>query len=117
MFDSTDKHGSPFEFVLGRRDVILAWDVGVATMKKGEKCILTCPPDYAYGSSGAPPVIPPNATLMFEVGISGGARRGLACSSGLIISEATLVLPDTLSHAQLHRWSCWTGGTIIAHRP
>lgn len=48
-------------------EVIKAWDLGVATMKRGEKAILTCRPEYAYGEAGAPPNIPPNSTLLFEV--------------------------------------------------
>ena len=48
--------------------MIKGWDIGVATMKKGEKAILTCGADYAYGSSGSPPKIPGGATLNFEVG-------------------------------------------------
>lgn len=47
--------------------VIKGWDVGVATMKKGEKAILTCQPEYAYGKQGSLPTIPPDATLNFEV--------------------------------------------------
>lgn len=47
--------------------VIKAWDIGVATMKKGERAILTCAPEYAYGSSGSPPAIPPDSTLKFDV--------------------------------------------------
>lgn len=46
---------------------IKAFDIGVASMKKGEKCILTCAPNYAYGESGSPPDVPPNSTLIFEV--------------------------------------------------
>ena len=47
--------------------MIKGWDIGVATMKKGEKAVLTCKPDYAYGAAGSPPTIPPGATLNFEV--------------------------------------------------
>ncbi len=47
--------------------MIKGWDVGVATMRKGEKCILTCTPEYAYGEQGAGENIPPNSTLQFEV--------------------------------------------------
>lgn len=53
--------------------VIKGWDLGVATMKKGEKAVLTCRADYAYGESGSPPKIPPGATLNFEVRASLGA--------------------------------------------
>lgn len=52
-------------FCLGQ--VIKAWDIGVATMKIGEVCQLICKPEYAYGSAGSPPKIPPSATLVFEV--------------------------------------------------
>lgn len=51
-------------FLLGQ--VIKAWDIGVATMKKGEICYLLCKPEYAYGSAGSAPKIPSNATLFFE---------------------------------------------------
>lgn len=66
-FDSSRKRGSFFEFQLSKGQVIKGWDVGVATMKVGEKCILRCLPDYAYGAQGHPPTIPPSATLNFEV--------------------------------------------------
>ncbi len=66
VFDSSRNRGKPFNFTVGKREVILGWDKGVATMKKGEVCTLTCSPDYAYGSSGIGP-IPPNSTLIFEV--------------------------------------------------
>ncbi|GIY82410.1 peptidyl-prolyl cis-trans isomerase FKBP4 [Caerostris extrusa] len=60
------KDGTEFDSSVGR-EVIKAWDIGVATMKKGEKCLLICHPDYAYGNKGSPPKIPENATLLFEV--------------------------------------------------
>eukprot|EP00892_Ulva_mutabilis_P008035 jgi/Ulvmu1/5603/UM023_0140.1 len=66
-FDSSVDRGDPFEFTLGHSQVIKGWDVGVATMKKGEKVQLKLRHDYAYGESGSPPKIPPGATLLFEV--------------------------------------------------
>lgn len=65
-FDST-KQGAGFKFNLGRGDVIRAWDVGVAGMKVGGKRRIECPPSMAYGAKGSPPVIPGNATLVFDV--------------------------------------------------
>jgi FKBP-type peptidyl-prolyl cis-trans isomerase FkpA len=66
-FDSSVDRNEPFEFVLGAGLVIAGWDQGVATMKIGDKVRLTIPPDLAYGPSGYPGAIPPNATLIFEV--------------------------------------------------
>ncbi|KAL3265474.1 hypothetical protein HHI36_009678 [Cryptolaemus montrouzieri] len=66
-FDSSRDRDRPFEFNLGKGSVIKAWDIGVATMRKGERAILTCAPQYAYGESGSPPAIPPNSTLKFDV--------------------------------------------------
>ena len=67
VFDSSVKKGRPFKFQAGVGQVIKAWDEGMTQLRKGEKAILVCPPDYAYGSRGAGGVIPPNATLKFEV--------------------------------------------------
>ena len=66
-FDSSVDRGTPFEFELGAGKVIKGWDEGVAQMSKGEKAQLICPPDYAYGAGGYPPIIPKSATLIFDV--------------------------------------------------
>lgn len=66
-FDSSMDRGEPFEFRLGVGEVIKCWDEGVNKMSIGERSMLTCSPDYAYGAQGAGGVIPPNAALTFEV--------------------------------------------------
>lgn len=71
VFDSSVPRGQTFKFTLGVGQVIKCWDKGVSQLTKGQKAIFNCPPEMAYGSRGAGGLIPPNATLKFEVEVIG----------------------------------------------
>ncbi|MBM18102.1 MAG: peptidylprolyl isomerase [Epsilonproteobacteria bacterium] len=70
-FDSSKDRNQTFEFGIGHNMVIRGWDISVADMKVGETRVVILPPEYAYGARGAGHVIPPNATLIFEIELIG----------------------------------------------
>ena len=67
VFDSSVKRGVPITLKIGVGEVIKCWDLGFLQLRKGQNATLVCPPDYAYGKEGRPPVIPKNSALRFEV--------------------------------------------------
>ncbi|MES2778646.1 MAG: FKBP-type peptidyl-prolyl cis-trans isomerase [Bacteroidota bacterium] len=71
VFDSSRERGTPFQFTLGQGQVIKGWDEGIALMRVGDKMRLIIPSDLGYGANGAGGVIPPNATLIFDVELMG----------------------------------------------
>ncbi|CAI9092376.1 OLC1v1027596C1 [Oldenlandia corymbosa var. corymbosa] len=82
VFDTTREDNTVFTFELGTGSVIKSWDIALKTMKVGEVAKITCKPEYAYGSVGSPPDIPPDATLIFEVElVACRPRKGASLSS------------------------------------
>ena len=90
VFDASRPRGQPFAFTIGAGQVIRGWEDGVTGMKIGETRRLTIPPELGYGAAGAGGVIPPNATLVFEIEL-------LDVSTPVTLGEAT---PEALLQAQ-----------------
>ena len=90
VFDASRPRGEPFAFTIGAGQVISGWEQGVTGMKIGETRRLTIPPELGYGAAGAGGVIPPNATLIFEIEL-------LEVTAAVMLGEAT---PDALLQAQ-----------------
>jgi len=67
IFDSSRDRETLFKFRLGAGEVIKGWDEGIRRMSVGQRAVITCPPEYAYGKKGFPGVIPPNTTLTFDI--------------------------------------------------
>ena len=78
VFDSTTDPSDAFTFQIGMGEVIGGWDVGIASMRLGERAELVLKPDYAYGAEGCDDDIPPNATLIFKVELLRIAQGPLA---------------------------------------
>ena len=72
---------------IGSGEVILGWDQGIMTMKKGERALFTIPPDLAYGKAGSPPSIPPDATLVFDIELLSWASVRDTCGDGGILKR------------------------------
>uniref|UniRef100_A0A6V7QYS1 peptidylprolyl isomerase n=1 Tax=Ananas comosus var. bracteatus TaxID=296719 RepID=A0A6V7QYS1_ANACO len=90
VFDTTHEDNSIFTFEVGKGEVIKAWDIALKTMKVGEVAKVRCKPEYAYGSVGSPPEIPPNATLVFEVELVACRPRKGASVSSVSVEKARL---------------------------
>ncbi|KAM9383107.1 peptidyl-prolyl cis-trans isomerase FKBP1B isoform 1-T1 [Phaethornis superciliosus] len=94
-FDSSRDRNKPFRFKIGRQEVIKGFEEGVTQMSLGQRAKLTCTPEMAYGATGHPGVIPPNATLLFDVELLSPGRNlhwdpTLPCSSCPVNSSCLL---------------------------
>jgi len=99
VFDSSRARGKTFRFTLGEGKVIGGWEVGVSSMQVGEVAEIECSPQYAYGVKGIPPMIPPAATLKFEVELLAIEQKAVESSSFAEDDLSTARTPGAISAA------------------